>query len=83
MPAVEGYELAFLVDPVDGDAVADQAARDAAAIEAQPDEIAVEPDDAAKGFALVPVERHCILKPFALQEFLALEQHWDAGCSEH
>jgi hypothetical protein len=55
-----------------------QAGRHAVAVEAQPDQVAIEPHDAAELAGLVPVERHGVLEPLALEELLALEEHRDA-----
>ena len=47
------------------------------------DQVAVQAHDAAELVALVPVQRHVVAEPFALQELLALEDHRDARRREH
>ena len=54
----------------------------AVAIEPQPDEVAVQPNDAVELVALVPVDRHGVAETISFEEFLALEEHGDARRGE-
>ena len=48
VPTVEGDDLAFVMQVIDLDELPAEAAREAVAVEPQPDEIAVQPDDSAE-----------------------------------
>ena len=79
VPTVEGDDFAFVVQVIDLGELPAETAREAVAVEPQPDEVAVEPDDAAELVALLPVERDRVAEPPSFEEFLALEEHRDAG----
>ena len=53
--AVEGDHLVCPVDPMDDDDVAEKTTGDVDPVAAQPDQIPIEPVDAAEGLAPVPI----------------------------
>jgi len=75
---VERKDVHVLVDVVHVEAVPPQSAGVVLEVAAQPDEVAVEPDDPLEAIVHVPVERHVVPEPAALEELLPLEQHGDA-----
>ena len=84
VPAVKGDDLAFVVQVIDLGELPAEAAREAVAVEPQPDEVAVQPNDAVKLVALIPVDGDRVAEPAAFEEFLALEEHGDArGGEDH
>jgi hypothetical protein len=83
VPTVVGEELAFVVQVIDPGELPAEAAGEAVAIEPQPDEVAVQPNDAMELVALVPIDRNRVSEPISRKEFLALEEHGDARRGEH
>ena len=79
IPTVEGDDFAFVVQVKDPDRLPAKAARETVAVESQPDQVAIEPNDAAELVALVPVKRNRVAEPPAFEEFLTLKEHGDAG----
>ena len=82
VPAVEGDDLAFVVQVIDLGELPAEAAGEAVAVEPQPDEVAVQPNDAVELVALVPVDGDRVAEPSPFEEFLALEEHGNAGSGE-
>jgi len=80
---VIGHDLVSVVGVEHLHVVTCQAGGVAIAVEAQPDQVAVELADARKVVLLGPVEWVLVVEPLVLQELLPLEDHRDAGCGEH
>ena len=83
VPTVVGEELAFVVQVKDSGELPAETAGEAVAVEPQPDEVAVQPNDAVELVALVPIDGDRVAEIISLEEFLALEEHGDARRCEH
>jgi hypothetical protein len=70
VPTVVGDELAFVAQVKNLGGLAAEAAREVVAIEPQPDQVAVQPNDAVELVALVPVNRDRVA------EIISLEDSW-------
>src|SRR6185369_16886549 len=79
VPTVEGNDLSFIVKVTDLGELPAEAASKTVTIEPQPDEIAVQPNDAVKLVALIPVNRDRIAEPSSFEKFLTLEKQGDPG----
>ena len=78
VPTVEGEELAFVVQVIDLGELPAEAAGEAVAVEPQPDEVAVQPNDAVELVALVPIDGDRVAEPILLREIPGPGRAW--GC---
>ena len=83
VPTVVCDELAFVVQVIDPGELPAEAAGEPVAIEPQPDEVAVQPNDAVELVTLVPIDGDRVAEIISLEEFLALEEHGDTRRGEH
>jgi len=74
-----GDDLAFVVQVIDLGELPAEAAREAVAVEPQPDEGRDTDDDAVKTRPFDPNDRDRVAEPSSLRKFLTLEEHGDAG----
>ena len=82
VPALERDQVLLIIHVRDGHILSAQPTTDAIPVQPQPDQVTVHAGHAVILLVHVPVERHIVTEPFALQEFLSLKDHRDAGRGE-
>ena len=75
--------FALVVEVKDLGELPAEAAGETAAVQPQPNEVTVQPDDAVERSALVPVEWRRVTEPASFEEFLTLEEHRDTWSREN
>jgi hypothetical protein len=79
VPAVKGDDLAFVMHVIDLGELPAEAARKTTAVEPQPDEVVVQPNDAVELVPLIPINGDRVAEPPAFEKLLPLEEHGNAG----
>src|SRR5512145_324943 len=82
VPALEGQDIVNFIDVEDVEELAAEPAAVPLCVQPELNQVAIETHNTLVLLVEIPVERNIVPEPLALQKFLTLKKHGDAGGSK-